>query len=626
TFGTFLPTPPVVGDVDGDGKEEIIIGTYDPAATPSSGSLYIYALDGTLKQSLPVPGGLKHIPFLADANGDGSLDVIYRSLAGMVYVQNFGATSATNVSWATHRGNAERDANRGKALFPLNTPLVTKHEGGFRKAMFQWSAVPNASGFRIYRSENSTGPFAAIANLPSTALSFSDSELRVGWQYFYEVAAVVGTGEVHSSPFAILSLCNSNLVSNGAFEENDNSHWDKWDTGNIPWTNMIGSTSTVYQGKQSMEITLQNQTTTDSINQYAHYGTPRSYIPVVPGTMYSFGGFLKGAGLNQTTKHWFEWTSSLTGESTNARPLFPYPNYFTPQFSIGSAVTPWTYLNRVFTLPAGFPNVEIRHRMSSPLAVSGKVYIDNVFFRALPAPTDSRWTNILSFGSTWKYLSATPPSNWYATNFNDSGWVSGNAKFGRGGTPTNVVTQLPANQPSYYFRKNFVVTQTNLDEFLLAATCTDDYGGVIYPLKIYLNGTELITSGIEAVNTGNTLKYFDLFPFVNLLKPGTNTIAVILNNVWQSTWDDVAFDIALKTIPAPESGTARINTVRYTPTGVNLEIIASLGMAVRVESSSGISGPWQLVQLLPSISVSPLWITDLTQVGAVFRYYRLTAP
>ena len=63
-FAPYLPTPPVIGDIDGDGQEEIIIGTYDPSLDPSNGSLYIFALDGTQKAVIPVPGGLSIFPLL----------------------------------------------------------------------------------------------------------------------------------------------------------------------------------------------------------------------------------------------------------------------------------------------------------------------------------------------------------------------------------------------------------------------------------------------------------------------------------------------------------------------------------------------------------------------------------
>jgi hypothetical protein len=119
-FYPYLPSPPVVGDVDGDGAEEIVIGTYNPAVTPSTGSLLIYALDGTLKRSVPVPGGIKHIPALADVEGTGHLDVIYRSLLGQIYVQDFGSTNTNLVSWATHRGNMRRDGNRGVSRYPTS--------------------------------------------------------------------------------------------------------------------------------------------------------------------------------------------------------------------------------------------------------------------------------------------------------------------------------------------------------------------------------------------------------------------------------------------------------------------------------------------------------------------------
>jgi hypothetical protein len=133
----------------------------------------------------------KHIPFLADVNGDGSLDLVYRSLAGQIYIQNFGATTATNVSWATHRGNAQRDGYRGRSLFPVNTPLITKKVSGSNRTYFEWGLVTNASGFRIYRADDSDGPFLLFGGLPVGTTNYTESGLAPGWQYFYEIAAVV---------------------------------------------------------------------------------------------------------------------------------------------------------------------------------------------------------------------------------------------------------------------------------------------------------------------------------------------------------------------------------------------------------------------------------------------------
>ncbi|HWD19667.1 MAG TPA: hypothetical protein VHB20_10345 [Verrucomicrobiae bacterium] len=615
-FAPYLPTPPVVGDVDGNGQQEIIIGTYDPAAVPSNGSLYVYALDGTLKAAVPVPGGLKHIPFLADVNHDGSLDVVYRSLAGQVYVQNFGATTATNVSWATHRGNAQRNGFLGQSLYPPNTPLITQKTSGTRKASFAWGgAVTNvATEYRIYRASDQGAPLQFIAKVPAQVHFYTDFGLAPGWQYIYEVAAVVNGQEIHSAPFAVLSLLNNNLVANPGFEENDNSHWDKWDTGDISWDNMVGS-GNAFQGRQAMQIVLQNNFTTDTINQYAQYGTPRSYIPVTPGTLYSFGGYIKGEGLLAPTSQWFEWTSSLTGEDYASRPTFPYPDYFTPVLNLGLGSSSWTYLNRVFTLPAGFPNVELRHRFSTLLPANGSVYLDNMFFRALPPGNSALWNNLVSFGSTWRYFTSLPPVNWYAANFNDATWPQAPAKFGCGSSPTNVVTAVPPGQPAYYFRRTFNVTQTNLEEFLLAATCTDDYGGTIYPLRLWLNGQEVVSSGIEAVSfEGNDVKYFDLTPFQGLLKSGVNTVAVQVNNVWDPDWDNVAFDVSLKAVFAA-GGAARIVAVQRGASVVNLEISALPGSSVRVESQDRLGDPWQVVQTLANVTTNTVWATDSGQNG-----------
>ena len=550
-FYPYLPTPPVVGDVDGDGQEEIIIGTYNPAADPSDGNLYVFALDGTLKFSVPVPGGLKHIPSIADVYGNG-LEVVYRSLAGTVYIQNFGSTNSGPVSWSTHRGNKQRDGNYGLSLFPPGTPIITSKQSGYHRASFSWSVPPTNSpqSWQIFRAGQPEGPFTQLLTLTTNVTSYTDSPLNPGCQYIYEVGAVYPTNTVLSAPFAILPSLNGNLIANSGFEGDDNSHWDKW-WGNIGWTNMTTSTNVAYQGKKSMQITLINQTGGPSISQYNQYGTPFSTLPVTPGKLYSFGGFFKSGGISQPSQHWLQWTSTRTATNFTRRPALPYPYYFTPYFSIGTTNTDWTYANRTFLMPAGFPNVELSHWYSTTSAVSGSIYLDNVFFRALPATNASNWTELIPFHSTWRYQTNNPQDNWFAPDFDDTSWPIGIAKFGAGAGPTNITTMLPQRLAVYYFRRTFSMPSVPCEELLLSGTCTD----AGYPPDIYLNGTKLITSGIDIVsNAGNEVRYYDLAPFADQLQQGTNTIAIALNNVWQPAWDDVAFDIDLKAVvatPAP---------------------------------------------------------------------------
>lgn len=633
-FSPYLPTPPVVGDVDGDGEQEIVIGTYDPTVAPSSGNLYIFALDGTEKKVIPVPGGIKQIPSLADVNNDGSLDVIYRSTLGMVYVQNFGATNATNVSWSTHRGNAQHDGNYQVSLFPAGTPLITSKLSGYRKTMFSWGgpATNTAGAYRIYRAQLAAGPFTNIITLQSNTTSYVDAGLTEGWQYFYEVAALQGANEVLSAPFAITPLLNSNLVVNGAFEENDNSHWDKWFTGDIPWTNMVGNTNVFYEGRQSMEIRLQNNGNDSSISQFDQYGIPDSTLFTTPGLLYSFGGFLRSGGISQPSQHWFEWGSTRTAVDTNARPSLPYPNYFTPYFSIGANATGWAYANRTFILPSGFPNLELRHRYTIDSPGSGSIFIDNMFLRALPAPGSTKWSVLLPFNSTWSYLTTTPPANWYLPTFSDSSWRHGKAKLGAGSGPTNLATVLPQWQPAYYFRKTFTVTNTDVEEFLLSATCTLNQDGG-QSILMYLNGRYIPATDVGAVSDqGNQVLYFDLAPFINYLQPGTNLVAVRLNNTVGLSWDDVAFDMNLKVLsgvnPTPP---ARIISVSRDASGAALTVRAPSNSIWSMQSRDGLENAqgWRLVQNWTNESTNSFIVRDTGQNGRALpqsvgsRFYRV---
>lgn len=637
-FGSFLPTPPVVGDVDGDGQEEIVIGTYDPAHNPSSGKLLVFALDGTQKYSIDVAGGVKHIPTIADVDQDGRTEVVLRSLEGKIYILTFGnGGSEQNISWATHRGNAQRNGNFGRNLYPVGTPIVTFKSGGFRRATFSWRlpAGQTPIAIKIARASDPNGPFTEIATLPPNIAAFADGGLDLWAQYVYEVRAVYGSTVASSAPFVILSEVENNLIVNGGFEQDDNSHWDKWFTGEIPWTNMTSSADTPQGGRQSMQIRLQNHGNNSTITQYSHYGLPEDYLPVTPGTLYSFGGFIRTTGLTQNSEHWFEWDSSRTGENTNARPSLPWPNYFTPSLRAGTASTAWTYLNRVFQMPDGFPNVELRHRYTIAAPGSGSVFIDNVFFRPLPPADDAQWTHWIPFGSRWRYNTTVPGSAWSDANFNDSAWAEAPAKFGQGYGPRNIVTPLPANLPAYYFRRTFYAA-AGARELLLAATCTDDYGGKVYPLRIWLNGSEVPTGGIEAVSgDGNTVKYFDLSPFLSMIRPGANTIAVMLNNTWQPGWDDVALDISLRAIPQPinDFESASIDSVNFSTDGaVTLRLSATGASTWWLESSADAADPssWAPIHEVTFESATSMSVTPTTTGNAASalrfartRFYRL---
>jgi hypothetical protein len=629
-FHPFIPTPPVVGDVDGDGEEEVVIGTYNPSARVSHGKLHVFALDGTEKFAIDVPGGLKHIPALADVTGDGAIEVVYRSLAGRIYIHNFGSKPFGRVSWATHRGNMARDGNRGVSLFDHGTPRITGKEPGRQRARFSWQ-IPDGltpQAITIFRAARADGPFHHVATLSGAAGTFTDTGLRDGWQYFYEVGAVYESGVVRSAPFPIVPFVSGNLIANGTFEEDDNSRWDKWFTGDIPWQNMIGCSVEPFQGLQCMRIMLENHGSNSSIKQSNQYGTPDPAIRTQPGKFYSFGGFIRSGGLSAHSVHWFEWNTSRTGDNLEDIPRLPWPLYFTPPLAFDNEPSPWTYVNRVFTMPEGFPNIELRHRYTTEEPGTGSLFIDNVFFRELPPPDDSRWQKLIPLGSTWKYLAATPPPSWMAIEFDDRDWPEAPAKFGGGTGPKNVSTPLPIRQPEYYFRRTFTVPDGPLDELLLGATATDHHNGKSYPLTVYINGVELVSSGIDVVSgDGNTKRFFDLAPFIDLVRPGKNTLAVIVQNGWAASWDNVAFDLSLRAIPAPQNPLSIpvFKAISPQPDGsVLLHLTGPVGSVWDVEfSATSCLSVWQPLESVTIHSAEGVLIHDRGQKTEGGRFYRV---
>ncbi len=86
-FDEMVRSSPSVGDIDGDGKGEIVVGTGDYWARQSGGStdqtkIFAFNFDGTRKWVRDLGGQTMASPTLADVNGDGRLDVIEPTWGG----------------------------------------------------------------------------------------------------------------------------------------------------------------------------------------------------------------------------------------------------------------------------------------------------------------------------------------------------------------------------------------------------------------------------------------------------------------------------------------------------------------------------------------------------------------
>ncbi|MCI0528381.1 MAG: VCBS repeat-containing protein, partial [Nitrospira sp.] len=82
--GAAINSSPVLGDLDGDGSLEIVIGS-------DSNKVYAWKADGTPLPRWPVSTGdsVRSSPALADLDGDGKLDVLVGSFDGKLYAWNF---------------------------------------------------------------------------------------------------------------------------------------------------------------------------------------------------------------------------------------------------------------------------------------------------------------------------------------------------------------------------------------------------------------------------------------------------------------------------------------------------------------------------------------------------------
>ena len=110
---------PVVGDVDGDGQQEVLVTLRDGLARVS---VFLLNDDGTIQEKVEIAGSANAGAVLGDINGDGILETVV-STSGPNRVSMLSWGGGGKVSWPGIRGNGAMTGATGVAL---GVPMRTK--------------------------------------------------------------------------------------------------------------------------------------------------------------------------------------------------------------------------------------------------------------------------------------------------------------------------------------------------------------------------------------------------------------------------------------------------------------------------------------------------------------------
>jgi hypothetical protein len=112
-----LASEPVVADLDRDGSAEVIFASWTQKGSGSAGRLHILSWDGQPLHEIDLPAtgdwdGALAAPTLGNVDTDDDLEVVVNTAHSGVAVYDLPDTAGANVQWATGRGNFQRTASR----------------------------------------------------------------------------------------------------------------------------------------------------------------------------------------------------------------------------------------------------------------------------------------------------------------------------------------------------------------------------------------------------------------------------------------------------------------------------------------------------------------------------------
>ncbi len=113
-------SPPVVADLDNNGRAEVLFASWVPIGSGLTGKLTILDSLGNLVAEVTLPAGLGvsswngalASPTLADTDNDGELEIILQTVYSGVVAYDLPGTAGARVLWGTGRGNLQRSGAR----------------------------------------------------------------------------------------------------------------------------------------------------------------------------------------------------------------------------------------------------------------------------------------------------------------------------------------------------------------------------------------------------------------------------------------------------------------------------------------------------------------------------------